>query len=156
VEHFDKQDSQKFAQIMKSQTGLEPADIAALKRSGALYNAALERINADARREVGRRYGSDRPIPQASNRPRQLPPDAGPPIQRRPGKTLRMMAVEDGLFAQVEAQKQEALTKHRDTLRKQLGEDKMARLEAFVRVQIAPNVKSIDLSRPASAPPAAR
>jgi hypothetical protein len=47
----------------------------------------------------------------------------------------------DGFIAQVEAQKRATLQKHLETLRESFGDEALAKLEAWIAVDVAPNVR---------------
>jgi hypothetical protein len=142
---YSRQSMDQVADVVHLQAGLDRGKAAALLTAGRTFVAALDRIDADARNEVQRRYGVDKAPPRdrsATSRP----------ILVRPGKTVYQMVVEDGLYAQVERDKHAALERHLAELSRLLGVDTVTELDRFVSTTVAPHVTtSTDRGQPVSA-----
>jgi hypothetical protein len=140
---YSRQSIDQVNDVLRLHVGLEPPAVRTLLNAGQAFAGALDRIDAAARAEVQRRYGSDKQPPpghQSSSRP----------IVRRPGKTLQQMAVEDGLYAQVESEKNAVLARHLADLTRSLGVENTVQLGRFVNTAVAPHIKTFVEGEPTS------
>jgi len=154
-DEFERRGSTAYtASILEQAAGLTPEEAARVRAAGREYVRQIERIDADARRQIAERFSP----PAAAERSSRDP--AGPLTidgDRLPeGKTLREVLEEEGVISRVEAQKDGLLRAHLADLGAAIGADKSSALERVVREQIAPGMRVVTSLGPPSAPPAAR
>jgi hypothetical protein len=137
---YARQSSAAVNNMLTANFGLSNTECRALLVSGELFVSAFDRIDADARAELQARY---RPI--APRNPRHHLP-AFPPgtIVLPPGKTLRDLAVETGLYERVEQLKQELLTRHVEELKREIGSVKVNSIRDWVETNIRPKINISD------------
>jgi hypothetical protein len=130
-------------QILAKRFGLGNVGAAALRAVGQTYVQDIDRIDAAARAEIDRRWGMD--LPRAANGTRRNP-DGGPPraVMIEPGKTLRQMARESGLYDEIEAQKATALAAHLSSLNQAVGNTTRASIAEWVQTVLAPRIRRAD------------
>ena len=139
--------------------GLTSAEAAQVRAAGREYLLQLDRIEADARRQIGERFGPSRP--DGSTRPPTRDPT--PPLvidgSRLPdGKTLQEVLADEGLIARIDAQKDAMLRAHLADLSRAIPAEKVAALQRIVEQQIAPGVERAvrvgpPVARPVDRPP---
>ena len=93
---YARQSTAPVDKMLGGQFGLTTAEAAALMGAGQSFIQEIERIDSDARAEVQARYGSSPAAPR--NPQRSIPVFPAGTIFREPGKTLRDMVVESGLY----------------------------------------------------------
>lgn len=152
---FEQRGSPAYAaSILEQAAGLTQSESAQVRAAGRAYLTQLERIDADARRQIAERFG-----PRSSaEQPRR---DPSPPLaidgDRLPkGKTLQEVLDEEGFISRLDAQKDGLFRAHLADLGAAIGADKVASLERVVREQIAPSIRTVTQVGPPTAPPAAR
>lgn len=135
---------QQVEAMLHERAGMASGQASALHAAGALYVAAIERIDADARAEIQARYGNKLPRRPGSDPPPpppvDRPVDARPAITLEPGKTLLQMARESGLYDSVEASRQAALSAHVQQLGQVLGAAAFGRVQIFVETTVRPQI----------------
>jgi hypothetical protein len=142
---YNKRSATEVNKMLNAQFGLTSAQAAAFLNAGQTYVADIQRIDADTRTEVMRRYTHV----LAGNRP----PSSGartPPTG--PEKSILQRAIEDGLYAQMEAKNQAALDSHLKTLKGALTAAQIVRIGNFVQTVVAPKI-SVDTSGAGNAKP---
>jgi hypothetical protein len=133
--------------------GLTPAEAVLVRAAGQEYLRQIDRIEADARRQIGERFGPSRPDGSEQSR------DPTPPLVidggRVPdGKTLQEVLTDEGLIARIDAQKEQMLRAHLADLSRAIPAEKVASLRRIVEQQIAPGVgRTTRLGPPVSRPP---
>lgn len=152
---FEQRGSTTYtASILEQAAGLAPGEVAQVRAAGRGYLAQLDRIDADARRQIAERFG-----PRSSAEPPSR--DPSPPLSidgaRLPeGKTLQEVLEEEGFISRLDAQKDGLLRAHLADLGVAIGADKVTTLERVVREQLAPNIRTVTQVGPPTVPPAAR
>jgi hypothetical protein len=150
---FEQRGSPAYAaSILEQAAGLAPAESAQVRAAGRQYLAQLERLDADARRQISERFG---PPSATSSR------DPSPPLSidgsRLPkGKTLQEVLEDEGFISRLDAQKDGLYRAHLADLGVAIGADELAALERVVREQIAPGIRTVTRVGPPSAPPGGR
>jgi hypothetical protein len=150
---FEERGSTAYAEaILEHAAGLAPAEAAQVRAAGREYTKQLERMDADARRQIAERFSP----PSATQQPSR---DPSPPLvidgDRLPdGKSLREVLDEEGFISRLDAQKDALLRAHLADLGGAIGIDKVSSLERVVREQIAPGVRTVTRAGPPSARPA--
>ena len=129
-----------FAYVFEA-AGLTPAEAAQVRAAGQEYLRQLDRIEADARRQISERFGPSRP----DGSPQPLSRDPTPPLvidgSRLPdGKALQEALADEGLIARIDAQKEAMLRAHLADLSRAIPAEKVASLRRIVEQQIAPGV----------------
>jgi hypothetical protein len=136
---YARQSGAQVEEMLASRFDLTPAEAAALLAAGRTFVGAIQRIDADAKAQADTRYGRlvrpARPLNTAGARSRWSGPR--PP---GPEKSRRERAIEDGLYAAVEARKEAALTEHTTALAGQLDPVKFARVADWVNTSVAPGI----------------
>jgi hypothetical protein len=136
--------------------GLTGTEAAALLTAGRRYLEAIARIDADARAEVDRRWGADLPGVLAARPPREgAAPSTERPVLLAAGKTLLQMARDSGMYAEIEAKKQEALAAHLREVDIAIGSAARAAVAAWIASAIAPRIATAE-SGTRVAPPVER
>src|SRR5262249_53670301 len=95
----------------------------------------LTAVDTYAKTEAARRY---KYAPVQSGRP-----PAGATRRYPPYKSIRDRAIEDGLYADVETRKQNAVDNHLKVLSLSLGLATAQRIEKYVQTAVAPHIKTI-------------
>jgi hypothetical protein len=140
-EEFERRGSSAYAEsVLEQSAGLAPAGAAQVRAAGQEYVRQLERIDADARRQIAERFAPPHMIARSGADP--SPPLAIDPSGLPAGKTLRQVLTEEGFISRIESQKEALLAAHLADLRRAIGADKVASLERVVQEQIAPGVRS--------------
>jgi hypothetical protein len=139
--------SQKSAgqdeKVLTDTFNLSPTQAATLLSAGQSFVAEIQRIDEEARQEAKKRY---RYVPAQTG----APPPGGPKRrQAAPQKTIREQALEDGLYAQVEAKKKVALANHMKDLGLNIEAKKLKQIGQFVETSIASRIKRSDAPFPA-------
>lgn len=132
---YGKRTANQDTRIVSENFSLTPVQASALLSAGRSFLGDVQRIDEEAKLEAAKRY---------KYAPAQTgPPSAGSPKQRKvaPPKSIRERALEDGLYAQVEAKKQAALANHMKALRLDIGSPKVDQINTFVEISIAPHIK---------------
>jgi hypothetical protein len=136
---YARQSGVQVEEMLASRFDLTPAEATALLAAGRTFVGAIQRIDTDAKAQADTRYGR-------LVRPARPPNAAGARIRwsgprpRGPEKTRRERAIEDGLYAAVEARKEAALTEHTAALAGQLDAVKFARVAEWVNTSVAPQI----------------
>jgi hypothetical protein len=138
--YYAQRSPESVNQMLAAQFGLTRAQAAGLLSAGQSFDGAIKSIDDGAKAEASRRYpdivGSATP-PSGRTTPRRtkmLP--SGPP------KTVRERAIEDGLYAEVEAKKQSALDNHIKALTSNIGPSRLAQIRNYLQSSIAPRIKT--------------
>jgi hypothetical protein len=131
--------------------GLTPAEAAQVRAAGQEYVRQIERIDADARRQIAERFGPSRP--DGGRGPDPARSDPSPPLTIDPttlpdGKMLREVLAEEGVIARLDSQKEALLRAHLADLGRAISAEKVASLERIVQRQIAPGVRSVTRAGP--------
>ncbi len=134
--YFNKQGPpQRVMQSLSTQFGLNQGQAASLLNAGDALVRALERIDDDAKAEGRKRYPdavrSDPARPALSN----ARPAEGP-------KSIKERAIADGLFAEVEARKRDALADHLAKLGRDVGAAKLQQITTHVQTTIASRIRT--------------
>ena len=148
LNRYSEKSTAKTTELFKEQFGVAAKASPAVLALGQSFVATLDRIDADAKKELDRRYGMDLPPLPSNVIERFASKGVKPPrrtLKLRPGKTLRQMAIDDGLDAEFTRQKEAALARHLTALRQVLGSSKVDRMNQFVFTKVRPNVKRFDL-----------
>jgi hypothetical protein len=140
-EEHERRGSLAFAESLLEQSAdLTPAEAAQVLVSGREYVRQLERIDADARRQIAERFAPPHLAARSGA-------DPAPPLvidsSRLPaGKTLQQVLTEEGFISRIDSQKEALLVAHLADLRRAIGAEKVASLERVVQQQFAPGVRS--------------
>lgn len=126
--------------MLEQGAGLTPAEAAQVRAAGEEYVRQLERIDADARRQIAERFA---PPHMAARSGADPAPPLAIDLSRLPaGKTLQQVLAEEGFISRIESQKEALLAAHLADLRRAIGADKVAALERLVQQRIDPGVVS--------------
>ena len=137
LSYYAQRSPNKDGQILKENFSLTSSQASLLLNSGHAFLAELQRLDDEARAEANKRY--------KYSTVQSGPPQSGNP-RRRPGpsqKSPRERALEDGLYAKFEAQKNEVLTKHLLGLKVDIGAIKFSQVTKFLSESIAPSIKKL-------------
>ncbi|MEO8465563.1 MAG: tetratricopeptide repeat protein [Gammaproteobacteria bacterium] len=143
---FEQRGQPAYAVSVLEQAGLTSAEAAQVRTAGKEYVRQIERIDADARRQIAERFSPSDPIARAL--PHSVT-DPAPPLgidgDKLPaGKTLEDVLTEEGFTSRIESQKDALLRAHLDDLSRAIPE-KVASLEHHVRENIAPGVRRVTI-----------
>jgi hypothetical protein len=146
------------ASVLEQNAGLTPAEAAQVRAAGKQYLQQLDRVDADARRQISERFAPQRP----DGRSFAPPPgrDPAPPLVIDPttlpdGKTLQEVLADEGFVSRLDSQKDALLRAHLDDLRRAIAAEKVDALERVVAQQIAPGVRRVTRAGPPIARPPA-
>jgi hypothetical protein len=140
-EELERRGSSAYAEsVLEQSASLTPAEAAQVRAAGREYVRQLERIDADARRQIAERFAPPHMIARSGADP--APPLAIDSSRLPAGKTLRQVLTEEGFVSRIESQKEALLAAHLVDLRRTIGADKVESLERVVHQQIAPGVRS--------------
>jgi len=130
---YSQRPGSQLNKMLAAQYGLGSAEAQLLMSAGQTYLDAIKRIEMDAKAEAQRRYGNAVP---ASSPPKE-------PVRRSSisDKSVRERALEDGLYAQVEAVKQAVLDGHIRTLQAKLDALQFDRIRQWVENSVTPRIK---------------
>ena len=142
---YARQSAGQVEEMLASRFALTQAEATALLAAGQTFVAAIERIDTDAKAEANRRYGD---LPQQARPSTNARGRWSGPRPAGPQKTRRERAIEDGLYAAVEAMKEAALTQHTSALAGQLDPVKFARVAEWVNTSVAPQITTFTQPRP--------
>jgi len=136
MQHYNKRSPDQVRKFLVDRFGLNAAQTSALLNAGQLFLAEIQRIDQDARAEAAKRY---KWVPSDTK-----PPAPGTATKRpaAPQKSVRERAIADGLYAQIEARKQEAVTKHLQTLTPSITSAKIQNIDQYIKSSIVPRVKT--------------
>jgi hypothetical protein len=122
--------------LLAKQLGLTKAQTTRLTQIGEAYLAEIRSIDAFASAEARRRYGRpERPV-LLKTKPQQPP------------KSVLEQAIDDGLYAEIEAKKQAVLTAHMQTIARELNSGAADRIAGHVQTKVSPNIKAVDIVPP--------
>jgi hypothetical protein len=153
---FERRGELAYAEsVLEQNAGLTPAEAAQVRVAGQEYLRQLERVDADARRQIAERFAPSRPdgrsFPPPSSRP--AAPLVIDPTTLPDGKTLQEVLAEEGLTSRLDSQKEALLRAHLADLRRAIPADKVESLERVVEQQIAPGVRRVTIVGPPTANP---
>ena len=154
---FERRGEPAYAESVLGQSaGLTPAEAAQVRAAGQEYVRQIERIDADARRQIAERFGPLRP--DGGRGPDPTGRDPSPPLvidgtTLPDGKTLQEVLADEGFIARLDSQKEALLRAHLADLRRAISAEKVASLERVVQQQIAPGVRSVTRAGPPVAMP---
>jgi hypothetical protein len=152
---FEQRGSPAYAaSILEETAGLTAGEAAQVRAAGRAYLAQLERVDADARRQIAERFAPRSAAAQPSRDPSPPLATAGSLVPQ--GKTQQEVLEAEGFISQLDAQKDGLLRAHVADLGAAIGAEKAASLERVVQEQIAPGVRVVTRVGAPSAPPAAR
>ena len=156
---FERRGEPAYAEsVLEQNAGLTPAEAAQVRAAGQEYLRQLERVDADARRQIAERFAPSRPdgrsFPQPSGR------DPGAPLVIDPtalpdGKTLQEVLADEGFISRLDSQKEALLRAHLADLGRAIPAEKVESLERVVEQQIAPGVRRATRAGPPIARPPA-
>jgi hypothetical protein len=156
---FERRGEPAYAEsVLEQNAGLTPAEAAQVRAAGQEYLRQLERVDADARRQIAERFAPSRPdgrsFPQPSGR------DPGAPLVIDPtalpdGKTLQEVLADEGFISRLDSQKEALLRAHLADLGRAIPAEKVESLERVVEQQIAPGVRRATRAGPPIARPLA-
>jgi hypothetical protein len=124
--------------MLNRQAGLGETEAALLVKAGQSFVATIDGIDADAKAEVQRRYGT---TSRAGGRPTIA-------IER--GKTLLEMVRESGLYDQIEQRKRAARAAHIGRLQRAIAPTRLSRVATLVQTAVAPRIFATDRGAPVS------
>jgi hypothetical protein len=125
--------STQVNQTLAAKFGLSTTQVATLLRAGQAFVGAIQQIDREAIAEIQKRYPDA--LPSSSH------PRVTKTIPTGPQKSVRDRAIADGLYAQVEAKKQTALTDHVGSLMRGLDPAQVDQINKYMRSTIAPQIK---------------
>jgi tetratricopeptide (TPR) repeat protein len=136
--------------VLERSAGLTPTEAAQVRAAGQQYVLQIERIDADARRQIAERFGP--PRSDGGRGPETTSRDPSPPLAidgatLPDGKTLQEVLADEGFIARLDSQKEALLRAHLADLGRAISPAKVASLERVVQEQIAPGVRSVTLAR---------
>ena len=131
---------------VEQQFGLTAPEATRLRDTGASYSAALDRIDVDARAAL--RAQVSKPLKAPRNPKRRLP--AFPPgtIIHDRSKSLRTLALESGLYAEVESKKVAAFAKHMTAILRAIPPEKLVVISDWIRTDVAPHIRIAETGIP--------
>jgi hypothetical protein len=133
---YGEQSAAALDAMLSRRTGLDHAEAALLLKAGQSFVATIDSIDADAKAEVQRRYGT-------SSRA-----GARQTIRLERGKTLLEMVRESGLYDRIEKRKQAAVSAYIGQLQRAFAPAKLARVTTLVQTTVAPRIFTIDRGTP--------
>jgi len=152
---FEQRGSPAYAaSILEESAGLTSNEAAQVRAAGRAYLTQLNRIDADARRQIAERFGPRSSMEQPSRDP--TPPLSIDGSRLPKGKTLREVLEDEGFISQVDAQKDGLFRSHLVDLGVAIGTAKLSSLELVVREQIAPSIRTVTQVGPPTATPPGR
>src|SRR5262249_40143733 len=111
-----------------------------LLSAGQSYVATIQSIDEDAKAEARRRYpdiSGPRRSPSGQTTPRRTKT-----LPSGPQKTVRERAIQDGLYAEVEAKKQSAWDNHIKGRTGNVGPSRLEKIRQYVQSSIAPRIQT--------------
>lgn len=126
--------------------GLTTPEATRLRGAGASYTAALDRIDVDARAALKAQVS--KPLKAPRNPKRRLPEFPPGTIIHDRSKSLRTLAIESGLYAEVEAKKAAALAKHMEAIHRAIPPEKLVVISDWIRTDVTPNIKVAETGIP--------
>jgi hypothetical protein len=134
--YYRNQSASAVHDLLRKELGLTPAQANLLMDAGQSYIAELDRIDGATRVEVRRRY------PQLFNVVTRIdaPPEGVSPTPSGPSKPIIQLAQEDGLYANVQNQKETVLNAHTQALTNALSHARVDRMKAWVQTTVAPKI----------------
>ena len=152
---FEQRGSPAYAaSILEEASGLTSNEAAQVRAAGRAYLTQLDRIDADARRQIAERFGPRSSMEQPSRDP--TPPLSIDGSRLPKGKTLQEVLEEEGFISQIDAQKDGLFRAHLADLGAAIGAEQLSSLEGVVEERIAPGIRTVTRVGPPSAPPPAR
>jgi hypothetical protein len=144
---YARQSSAALNDMLAQRFGLTATERTALLSAGESFLTTIDRIDSEARAELQARYR-----PRAPRNPARRLPEFPPGVVfRQPGKTVRDLAIESGLYTKVEQKKEALLTAHFQMLERAVTQRKLALMSEWVRTNVRPSIKTAE--RGISGPP---
>jgi hypothetical protein len=137
--YYAKRSPEPVNQMLAVQFGLTRAQAASLLSAGQSYVATIQSIDEDAKAEARRRYPD---ITGPSTPPSGQPPRRTKTLPSGPQKTVRERAIQDGLYAEVEAKKQSVLDNNIKALTGNVGPSRLEKIREYVQSSIAPRIQT--------------
>jgi hypothetical protein len=155
---YARQAPDDVADLLKHRMAFDEAQQARFMTAGHNYVQRIEAIDKQARASMFSRYAQQlipQGIPLSAAKPESLMrADAGGQVRPllsgtapdlssnngRDGQSVRAWLEANGFIAEVEAQKRVALGEHLDGLGQSFGTEALSKLEAWIAVDVAPNV----------------
>jgi len=158
LEFYEAQSQGASGRIVHHLVSLTDGQSSALADAGRSYLADLSRIDAQTKAAITSRYQSDGIVsPPTFGESKQRAPRSGDPglmmTARKDGRDMYDVLVADGIVASLEAQRQEALRAHLAGLRNELGGALLAKIQNWLRENVAPNVAVVTHAERVPAPP---
>jgi hypothetical protein len=149
LDFYSRSSAPQVRSLLTERASFTPAEAELVIAAGREYLQRLDAIDAAARNEILARFPP--PKPQFSIEEVPRPTAMIPPADRIPrtvgrGQLLYEALLADGLIARVERQREEAFRQHKETLARTVGVAKLANLEQWLRADIAPSVKTLNLN----------
>ena len=142
IAEFEQRGSLAYAEgVLEQGAGLTATEATQVRAAGQEYVRQIERIDADARRQIAERFSPKSTIGRSGSDP--APPLAIDSSRLPDGKTLQEVLADEGFISRLESQKDALLRAHLADLSRALGRVKAASLERVVQQQIAPGVRRV-------------
>ncbi|HVX90164.1 MAG TPA: hypothetical protein VHC20_00780 [Candidatus Paceibacterota bacterium] len=160
LRYYSRKSPDLVKELLTGNIGLGDAQAALLLSMGEQYLNDMDRLDANARAELTRRYPARDVIPQEALRNvhrlkvRQglgaPPPESIP--QTPQGLYLQQQMAVDGLDKQFDAEKMQALAHHQQQLMQAMGTERFAALDTWIRQNVAGSVKVFKYATPVPMP----
>jgi hypothetical protein len=131
---YAHQSSAALNDMLAQRFGLTATERTALLSAGESFVTTIARTESEARAELAARYRPPAPRNPARRVP-EFPPEA---IFRQPGKTVREMAIESGVYAKFEQRKEALLAAHIRQLEWAIAPPKLALIGEWVQANVRP------------------
>lgn len=141
--YYADQSQEQTEDVLSTKFDLGRGDVRTLVTEGQGYIAAIAAIDAEARVEARARYA----LPDADRRSGANGARWVSKTKPGPTQSLRARAIEDGLFAQIEARKVGVLAAHTRSLARLIDRRGLSRVGMFVESAVAAEITTFDRGR---------
>ena len=138
---YARQSSAALNDMLAQKFGLTATERTALLSAGESFVTTIAQIDSEARAELAARYRPAAPRNPARRLP-EFPPGV---IFRQPGKTIRDLAIESGLYAKFEQRKEALLATHMQQLARAIAPPKLALIGEWVQANVRPSIKAAEI-----------
>lgn len=132
---YNQKSAAGVEKMLAAQFGMTNGQATAFLNAGQSYVVAIRQIDAQTRAAVKSRY-----MPVLSGNK----PPAGSAIPTSPQSFLQL-AINDGLYAQMEGLNQNALAAHLNALKGPLTDTQINQISAFVQANVLPKIHTVNV-----------
>jgi hypothetical protein len=165
LQFYGRQSPERIVELLDQRARLSKAEVDAVLEAGQIYLDRIQVIDDSTRAQLRARF---RPtalspgIPTSGARPSRFPNTPPPlfpvgiPARLPDGRKLSDVLESEGFIQRLDAQREQALRAHLQTLERALGSEKVNAVQALIASDVAPKVHVVTRASPPATAPSVR